>query len=373
MKIGVLKETAEHEKRVALSPEIVKKLTDAGHEVQVEAAAGVASSFPDHLYTEAGAHIASSRKELLQNSSLLCSVQYPPQEDLEHLQEETAVLTFIWPLQHPERLELLQQKKLTGLSMDAIPRISRAQNMDALSSMSSIAGYKAALIAADTLDRYLPMMMTAAGTIPPAKALVLGAGVAGLQAIATCKRLGARVEAYDIRPAVKEQVESLGATFVEVDLGEEDTETKGGYAKETTKDQQQRQREVLHNHVQKSDIVITTALIPGKPAPVLVTKAMVEDMSPGSVIVDLAAENGGNCEYTQAGETVDIQGVQVIGPVNLPSQLAHHASLLYAKNVYSLLSLLIDDDGNAHFNFEDEILLNTTLTHQGEIISPMLK
>jgi NAD(P) transhydrogenase subunit alpha len=244
--------------------------------------------------------------------------------------------------------------------------------MDALSSMSSIAGYKAALIGANELDRYLPMMMTAAGTIAPAKVLVLGAGVAGLQAIATTKRLGAVVEAFDIRPAVKEQVESLGAKFVEIPL-DEDTETKGGYARELSKDKQERQRQVIHEHVKKSDIVITTALIPGKPAPLLITSQMVHDMKPGSVVVDLAAEQGGNCELTEPGKTTEINEVKIAGPLNLASSLAYHASQLYAKNMLALLNHLLDDEGNPRFDFEDEITLNTTITHQGKIISPMLK
>ena len=281
------------------------------------------------------------------------------------------LICFIWALQNLELVELLKSRNITGMGMDAIPRISRAQNMDALSSMSSIAGYKSALIAANNLDKYFPMMMTAAGTIPPSKALILGAGVAGLQAIATCRKLGAVVEAYDVRPVVKEQVESLGAKFVEVPLEEEKTETKAGYAKELSKNSQEKQKQVIHDHVKKSDIVITTALIPGKPAPLLITKEMVSDMKPGSVIVDLAAENGGNCELTEANKTIVENEVKIIGPVNIPSQLAHHASVLYAKNIHALLNLLIKQ-GEAIFNFEDEILLHTTITHKGEIISPLL-
>jgi NAD(P) transhydrogenase subunit alpha len=244
--------------------------------------------------------------------------------------------------------------------------------MDALSSMSSIAGYKAALIGANELDRYFPMMMTAAGTIAPAKVLVLGAGVAGLQAIATAKRLGAVVEAFDIRPAVKEQVESLGAKFVEVPDMEEDAETKGGYAKELSEDKQERQRQVIHEHAKKSDLIITTALIPGKPAPKLVTENMIHDMHPGSVVVDLAAEQGGNCELTEAGKTIEVDEVIIAGPLNIASTMAYHASQLYSKNMMALLDHLLEE-GKPHFDFEDEITLNTTITHQGEIVSPMLK
>lgn len=374
MIVGVLKETAELEKRVALSPEVAGKLINDKLEIRVEKDAGLPSNYPDRQYTEAGAKIAESRDELLSGCDFILAVQSPPLDDLKKMKKGSTLVSFIWALQNPGLVKELQDLEITALGMDAIPRISRAQNMDALSSMSSIAGYKSALIAASELDKYLPMMMTAAGTIPPAKSLILGAGVAGLQAIATLKRLGSRVEAFDIRPAVKEQVESLGATFVEVPLPEEDTETKGGYAKELSEDQQERQRQVIHEHVKQSDVVITTALIPGKPAPLLITKQMVHDMAPGSVIVDLAAENGGNCELTEAGKTVSVNEVKVVGPVNLPSQLSQHASQLYAKNMMGLLNLLIDEEeGKADFNFEDEIILNTTITHQGEIISPMLK
>ncbi|MFN1834752.1 Re/Si-specific NAD(P)(+) transhydrogenase subunit alpha [Balneola sp. MJW-20] len=372
MVIGIIKETAQDEKRVALIPAIAGKFIKDGHSIKVEKGAGLASGFLDAYYTENGAEITTDRDGILSEVDLLLCVQTPDENDLKKIKKGGIIVCFLWALQNSDTVDLLKAQGVTSLGMDAIPRISRAQNMDALSSMSNIAGYKSALIAADTLDKYLPMMMTAAGTIPPAKALVLGAGVAGLQAIATCKRLGAVVEAFDIRPAVKEQVESLGAKFVEVPLEEADTETKGGYAKELSKDSQERQRQVIHEHAKKSDIIITTALIPGRPAPILITKEMVADMQPGSVIVDLAAENGGNCELTEAGTTQNVNEVKVVGPVNLPSQLPHHASQLYAKNVENLLKLLIQE-GKADFNFEDEIILNTTITHEGEIISPMLK
>ncbi len=372
MTIAVLKETAEYERRVALTPDVVSQLVKKELEVWVEKDAGVNANFPDEHYTKAGANIIADRTAILTGSDVILAVQTPPEEDLKQIKADAALICFLWALQHPELVELLKSKGISALGMDAIPRISRAQNMDALSSMSSIAGYKASLIAAGTLDKYFPMMMTAAGTIPPSKALILGAGVAGLQAIATCRKLGAVVEAYDVRPVVKEQVESLGAKFVEIPLEEENTETKGGYAKELSKDSQERQKQVIHEHVKKSDIVITTALIPGRPAPLLVTKEMVNDMKPGSVIVDLAAENGGNCELTEAGKTVNTSGVNIVGPINLPSQLSNHASMLYAKNMLNLLNLLIKE-GATEFNFEDEILLNTTITHQGKIVSPSIK
>lgn len=372
MIVGVCKETQENEKRVALTPEGAKKLISLGLDVIIEKGAGVASSYTDDEYTEAGASIESNRDSILKKSDLFLAVQAPDEETVKKLKKETVLVSFIWPLQNGEYVELLKKQGIKAMAMDTIPRISRAQSMDALSSMSNIAGYKAALIGANKLDKYMPMMMTAAGTIRPAKVLVLGAGVAGLQAIATAKRLGAVVEAFDIRPVVKEQVESLGATFVEVTMEEEETESKGGYAKELSKDSQERQREVIHEHVKKSDIVITTALIPGKPAPLLVTKAMVEDMNPGSVVVDIAAEQGGNCEVTEAGKTMNHNGVLVEGPLNIPSSLANHASKLYSKNLLSLLELLIED-GKPNFNFEDEIILNATITNDGEIVSPFVK
>jgi NAD(P) transhydrogenase subunit alpha len=370
--IAIPKETAKLEQRVSLTPEIAGKLVKNGLTIHVEKDAGLASNFLDSQYIEAGAEIVDDRFALLSGADIVLAVQTPSNADIELLKKGTVLICFIWALQNSELVDLLKSQGITGMGMDAIPRISRAQNMDALSSMSSIAGYKASLIAANNLDKYFPMMMTAAGTIPPSKALILGAGVAGLQAIATCRKLGAVVEAYDVRPVVKEQVESLGAKFVEVPLEEEDTETKGGYAKELSKDSQERQKQVIHDHVKKSDIVITTALIPGRPAPLLITKEMVADMKPGSVIVDLAAENGGNCELTEAGETVVKHEVKIIGPENLPSQLANHASMLYAKNMHALLNLLIKE-GETVFNFEDEILANTTITHNGEIITPLLK
>lgn len=372
MIIAVPKETDNLEKRVALIPETAAQLADKGLEVWVETNAGLASNFLDAFYEKSGARIIADRDELFSKADVLLSIQIPREEDLTKLKRGGILVCFLWALQNKSIVEKLKNQGITSLGMDAIPRISRAQNMDALSSMSSISGYKAALIGANELDRYLPMMMTAAGTIAPAKVLVLGAGVAGLQAIATAKRLGAVVEAFDIRPAVKEQVESLGAKFVEVpDVGE-DTETEGGYAKELSQDSQERQRQVIHEHAKKSDIIITTALIPGKPAPLLITKEMVHDMHPGSVIVDLAAEQGGNCELTEPGTTVEVNEVKIAGPLDLPSQLAHHASKLYSKNMLALLNHLIKD-GGLRFDFEDEITLNTTITHGGEIISPLLK
>ena len=375
--IGVCKETAENEYRVALTPEGVKKLKDTGQDIVIEAGAGEASSYSDEDYTEAGATTEKNRDKILSDCDMLLAVQAPATDDLKKMKKGSVLVSFIWPLQNVDYVDVLKQQQISGLAMDTVPRISRAQSMDALSSMSNIAGYKAALIGANTLDKYLPMMMTAAGTIPPAKVLVLGAGVAGLQAIATAKRLGAVVEAFDIRPAVKEQVESLGAKFVEAESEEESksdesAETKSGYAKEQTESDREKQQQLVHKHVAKSDIVITTALVPGRPAPKLIPKEMVDDMQAGSVIVDIAAEQGGNCELTKAGETVNHNGVLILGPLNIPSMLAYHASKLYSKNLMSLLDLLIED-GKPTFNFDDEIIINTTVTHEGELISPFVK
>lgn len=372
MVVAICKELEKTEKRVAITPEGVVKLSSMGLKVMVESGAGISSSYMDDNYIEAGAIIESDRATLLNQCDILLAVQTPEQAILDQLKSGTVLIAFLWPIQNGELVEFLKKKRISSLAMDTIPRISRAQSMDALSSMANIAGYKAALLGSNKLDKYLPMMMTAAGTIPPAKVLVLGAGVAGLQAIATCKRLGAVVEAFDIRPAVKEQVESLGAKFVDVPIEEDKTESKGGYAKELSDRNKEKQREVIHQHVKKSDIVITTAQIPGRPAPLLVTKEMVEDMSPGSVIVDIAAEQGGNCEVTQPGKDIIHNGVNVMGPLNLSSSLAFHASKLYSKNILSLVDLLINE-GKPLFNFDDEIILNATVTHEGELISPFVK
>lgn len=371
MIFSICKETADLEKRVALTPESAGKLVKQDIEILIESGAGTASSYTDDAYRAEGAGITADRDKLFGECDLLMAVNAPPEKDLIKMKQGSVLICFLWALQHPDLVDLLKKQKITALALDAVPRISRAQSMDALSSMSNIAGYRSALIGAGELNRYLPMMMTAAGTIPPAKVLVMGAGVAGLQAIATAKRLGAVVESYDIRPAVKEQVESLGAKFVEVPLEEEETETTGGYAREISEKNQQKQKEVMADHVKKSDIVITTALIPGKKAPVLVSKEMVNEMKPGSVVVDIAAEQGGNCEVTEAGKTIVYNGVKVCGPLNLPSTLAYHASQLYAKNMLSLLSLLIRDN-QLVFDFEDEIVKQTTITHEGDVISPLL-
>jgi len=365
MKVGIPKEIVANERRVAIAPDIIKKLTDAGVEVLVEKEAGKAASLLDSMYQEAGCKIVPDAAALFSESDIILKVQKPETAELDLLKEGSVLITTLQPMVNHDLVKKLAEKKVTSFSMDAIPRISRAQRMDSLSSMSSIAGYKAVLIGSLKLGKYMPMMMTAAATMPPAKVLVLGAGVAGLQAIATAHRLGARVEAFDVRAAVKEQVESLGGTFIEVE-GAADAEDAGGYAKELSEDHQKKEVELITEHAIASDIVITTALIPGRPAPVLVTKEAVAGMKPGSVIVDLAAETGGNCELTKPGEDIEENGVIICGPLNLPSDMALQASQLYSRNISGLLLLMINE-GQLNLDFEDEIINGCCITHQGEI------
>lgn len=373
MIIGIPKETRALENRVALSPESVGKLVKRQCEVIIETNAGLASGFIDSMYTQAGATVVPKADDVFAKAELLAMVQSPEDDQIKKMKKGQVLIAFLWALQNKDLVEKLQAAGVTALAMDAVPRITRAQKMDALSSMSSIAGYKAVLLAANYLGKYFPMLMTAAGTIPPSKILILGAGVAGLQAIATARRLGGVVEAFDVRPAVKEQVQSLGATFIDIPLKPEDSETKGGYAKEQSEENKQITRQTLHNHVKKSDVVITTALVPGKKAPVLITKEMVEDMAPGSVIIDLAAEQGGNCEVTQAGKLVNHNEVLIDGPLNVPSTMAYHASLLYSRNMLEVINHILTKENTFHFDFSDEITQYTTITHAGETVSPVLK
>lgn len=370
--VGVPKETVQGEYRVALNPDVAAQLIKMGVKVQVQKDAGLASYFTDAAYQAAGVEVVD---DAYKNADVIIKIQCPDASEISKMKEGAMLVSFLWAAQNRDTVDQLNARKITALGMEAIPRITRAQKMDALSSMSSIAGYKAVLLGADALGKYLPMMMTAAGTIAPAKVLILGAGVAGLQAIATARRLGAVVEAFDVRAAVKEQVESLGAKFVDVPLAEEDqnAETKGGYAKELSEASKQLQREAIHKHVKASDIVITTALIPGRPAPKLISKEMVADMSAGSVIVDLAAEQGGNCELTKPGETAVVNNVRILGPTNLPAQVPLHASQLYAKNVLALMQLVISKEGQINLDFTDEIIEQTTVTHQGHVHSPTVK
>ncbi len=369
MKIGVPKEAQPDERRVALVPDNVARLVGTGLEVLVEAGAGDTALFPDSAYQEAGAKIVSDAATLYKESDVVVKVGPPVDRDgvkeVDLLHEGSVLIGLLNPLGDPALAQLLASRNVTSFSMELVPRITRAQSMDALSSQANLSGYKAVILAANALPKFFPMLMTAAGVIPPAKVLVIGAGVAGLQAIATARRLGAVVEAFDIRPAAKEEVQSLGAKFVEVAL-EEETAAEGGYAKEVSEEAKRREQEVLNEHIAASNVVITTALVPGRRAPVLVTTEAVNGMSPGSVIVDLAAEQGGNCELTEAGKDVVHNGVQIIGPINLPSSVAVHASQLYSRNIYSLLQLLIKD-GVLNLDFEDSIINATCLTHEGAI------
>ncbi|MEI7560331.1 MAG: Re/Si-specific NAD(P)(+) transhydrogenase subunit alpha [Actinomycetes bacterium] len=367
MRIGVPKETAAGEFRVALVPDVVAKLTKAGHEVVVEAGSGAGAMLPDSSFTEAGAKIVAARADLL-DSDVIVSVAPPSTEQVAGFKRDSVIIGFLQPLTNGEGVNALASAGVTAFAMESVPRISRAQSMDALSSQSNVAGYRAALIGAQELGRFYPMLMTAAGTIRPATVLVLGAGVAGLQAIATARRLGAVVQAFDVRAAVKEQVESLGAKFLEFDLGG-DLEGEGGYAKELTDEQRTRQQELLTEAIGKVDVVITTALVPGRPAPKLVMAAAVEAMKPGSVVVDLAGEAGGNCELTKPGETIIEHGVKIVSPLNLPATMAEHASQLYAKNIESLLGLMTSEDGNLTLDFEDEIISGACITKGGEIVN----
>ena len=364
MLIGVPKETEPRERRVALVPDIVGRLAGDGVETLVETSAGEAAGFPDAAYEEAGARVVPAQ-ELYAQAELVARVRRPSADEIAALREGQALVALLQPLADPSIADALAARKVTAFSMDTIPRITRAQSMDALSSQATVAGYKAALVAATTIGKFFPMLTTAAGTIAPARVLVLGAGVAGLQAIATARRLGAVVSGYDVRPVVKEQVESLGASFLELDV--EGAEGVGGYAVALAEDEQERQRQLMALHVGASDAVISTALVPGRPAPLLVTEEAVAGMRPGSVVVDLAAEAGGNCALTEPGETVVRHGVTIVGETNLPSTMPLHASQMYARNVASFLGLLVHD-GALNLDFEDEIVRDTCVAHEGRVL-----
>lgn len=359
--IAVPQETADGEKRVALVPTVAAKLAAAGAKIQIQQSAGASLQLADTAYE--GAEIVADAVTLYGGADLILKVRPPTVEEVRQFKEGSVYLGFLAPHASDEQIRLLAERRITAFSVELIPRISRAQSMDALSSQASAAGYQAALLAAVRLNRFFPMLTTAAGTIRPATVLVIGAGVAGLQAIATAKRLGAQVEAYDVRAAAKEQVASLGARFVEMDVT---AEGSGGYARELTDEERGRQQEVLAKHVAKADAVITTAAVPGRPAPKIVTEAMVEQMKPGAVIIDLAAETGGNCALTRPGELIEHGGVIIEGPLNVPSQLAEHASEMYAKNLQNFLSLILKD-GELTLDWEDEILAGSVVTHDGEI------
>lgn len=368
VQIAVLAETTDGERRVGMTPDAVAKLVRAGHVVRVQASAGVAAGFPDTEYEEAGARIAADSAAAMADAAVVVCVERPAVS----IPAGSVLIGMLAPLADEAGIRELADAGTTAMAMELIPRISRAQSMDVLSSMSTVTGYKAVILAAEQLDKLFPMLMTAAGTIAPARVLVLGAGVAGLQAIATARRLGAVVSAYDTRSVVKEQVESLGATFVVLDSPADDAETAGGYARELTEEEQAKQREQMASHIAAQDVVITTALVPGRPAPLLIPTSTVERMRPGSVIVDLASITGGNCEVTTHGARVEHGGVVVLGPSNLESSAAVHASQLYARNVSNLLELLIVD-GELVLDMEDEIVAGTVACQDGQIVHPMLR
>ncbi len=373
MKVAVPKETALGERRVALVPETVANLTQAGLQIAVEVGAGDRAQFPDPAYVKAGAALVADAVSLFGDADAVLKVQKPGRNEaagrheVDLMRPGAVLVSFLQPVASRDVVQMLAARKVTSFSLDALPRITRAQSMDALSSQSTVAGYKAVLVAAGALGKFFPMLMTAAGTVVPARVLILGTGVAGLQAIATARRLGAVVEAYDVRPAVREEVQSLGATFLQLPLEVRDAQDASGYAREQTQDFLQRQRELLGQHVRDADVAVTTAVIPGKVAPILITGEMVDSMRPGSVIVDLAAETGGNCELTKPGTVLVRHGVEIHGVLNIASSMPTHASQLYSKNISNFLRNLIRENQLA-LNFEDEIVRATCITHDGQIV-----
>ena len=368
LSVGVLKETLAGERRVALTPKVVDMLTKVGAEVWIETGAGVESGHPDDEYTARSVKVAS-HADVVDHAQVVLTVRAPQPNGLKKGQ---IVIGFCDPLSDPDIAAKYAQAGVTLISMELVPRITRAQSMDALSSMASIAGYKAVLLAAVTLPRIFPMMTTAAGTISPARVLILGAGVAGLQAIATARRLGSVVSGYDVRSAVKEQIESLGAKFVNIDIGAAG-EGQGGYARALTEDEIRRQREQMAAVIKEQDVVITTAAVPGRKAPILVTKEMALGMSPGSVIVDIAAERGGNCELTKPGETVIVNGINIVGPMNLPSTVPGHASQMYARNIVTLLKNMLTKQGELNIDTNDEITRESLVVRDNEVVNPRVQ
>jgi NAD(P) transhydrogenase subunit alpha len=369
MRIGVPRETAAGEHRVALVPEVVSKLKAKGLDVLVQSGAGTDALLSDAAFTDAGAQVTDDAAEVWK-SDVVVTIAPPDPQAIRGLGAGSILIGFLAPLTSPQTTRALADAKATAFAMEAIPRISRAQSMDALSSQSNVAGYRAALLGAEEIGRFYPMLMTAAGTIPPAKVLVLGVGVAGLQALATARRLGARTTGYDVRPEVAEQVQSLGAMWLDLGL---EASGEGGYARELTDEERARQQQALTDAIKGFDVVITTALVPGRPAPKLVTKEAVEGMKPGSVIVDLAGEAGGNCELTEPGQTVVRYDVKIVSPLNLPAQMAEHSSQLFARNVQALLELFVGEDGNLKLDFDDEIVKGACVVRDGEIVNPGAK
>jgi NAD(P) transhydrogenase subunit alpha len=370
LKVGVVKEILPGERRVAIVPDTVPKLTGAKLDVAVQAGAGSQAFYADEAYQKAGATLVPDARAVLSQADAVLKVQPPSLDEVKALKSGAILISFLQPSAHADVVKALATQKVTAFSLELVPRISRAQSMDALSSQAGVSGYKSVIMAADRLGRFFPLLITAAGTVTPARVLVLGAGVAGLQAIATARRLGAVVEAYDVRPAVKDEVKSLGATFVELAL--EAQEGAGGYAREQSEEFLRRQRELIGDHVAASDVVITTAAVPGRKAPILVTKDMVGRMRPGSVIVDLAADTGGNVDITKAGDVITLNGVTIDGTRNVASTMPVHASQLFSRNVSTLLLSLVKD-GQANIDFSDEIVKGSCLTNAGELVHPQAK
>ncbi len=370
MKLSVPKETQTGENRVALSPDVAKSLIKAGFECVMESGAGLNSNFSDESYQKAGAQIVSDRQQVFAEADVILKVNAPSPEEVGWMKKEAVLISFMYAYTNQPLVEAALKQGISSFAMDAVPRISRAQKMDALSSQSNLAGYKAVVMGANAMGKIFPLLMTAAGTITPSKVLIFGAGVAGLQAIATAKRLGALVEVTDVRPETKEQVESLGGRFLMVEG--EGVQTEGGYAKEVSKEYLQKQQELIKKHIQDSDLVITTALVMGKKAPILVTEEMVKSMKMGSVVVDMAVISGGNCELSELNQTVTKHGVTIIGESNLPSLLPVNASELYAKNISTLLNHLADKDG-FKWEMDEEITKGSIITHQGELKNQLTK
>ncbi len=359
--VALVRETEPTERRVALVPEVAKKLKGRGANILMEQNSGNSASFIDSAF--AGVEIAGDAKAVLGRADVLLKVQPPSLAEIALLREGSMVIGHLQPHLSPERTKALRDRKITAFAMELLPRTTRAQAMDVLSSQAAVSGYKAVLIAAQVCPKFFPMLTTAAGTIRPSKVLIIGAGVAGLQAIATARRLGAQVEGFDVRPETKEQIESLGAKFLDLGVS---AAGSGGYARELTPEEREQQQQALANHIKGVDVIVTTAAVPGRKAPRIVTAAMVAGMKPGSVIVDIAAESGGNCELTEAGKTVDHNGVTIVGPVNLPASAPIHASEMYSKNLYNFLELMLKD-GALTLDWDDELIAKTCLTHAGEI------
>lgn len=373
MLVGIVKETLEGERRIAAVPETISKMVKSGMEVLVETGAGNESFISDSEFEAAGAKIAPDAASVLSRSDLILKVNKPAIEEINNIKEGAVLISFLQPFGSPEVIKALAARKVTALSMEMVPRITRAQRIDALSTMSTVAGYKVVLMAAASCGRFMPMLATAAGTIPPAKAMIIGVGVAGLQAIATIKRLGAVVTAFDVRPAAGEQAKSLGAEFVSLEVPHDQAEDTGGYAKEMSADFYKKEQDILRSHIKDADVVITTALIPGKRAPLLITEEMVREMKPGSVIVDMAVEQGGNCELSEAGKNVLKHGVTIIGQVNIPSTMPVHASLLYARNILAFVNLISPDGKSINIDLSDDVIIGSLITHNGEIVHPAIK